>query len=134
MRNVFDACIYITRASGRGLGYENREFFGPVKWHRADRRVGRIGYFFLFPHNAILKPTNFAGPVSCPAKFGSRYGTENTPLVNSGIEDGFIYSILVKNGTFHIPYTLYIQYRSIRIGQSHILYSDHQKISTFGDR
>jgi hypothetical protein len=29
--NVLDACISITRASGRGLG--------PVKWHRSDRRV-----------------------------------------------------------------------------------------------
>jgi hypothetical protein len=37
--NVFDACIAITRASGRGLGPGNREFLGPVKWHRADRRV-----------------------------------------------------------------------------------------------
>ncbi len=27
----------ILRASGRGLGPGNREFFGPVKWHRADR-------------------------------------------------------------------------------------------------
>jgi hypothetical protein len=31
VHNVLDACIYITRGSGRGLG--------PVKWHRADRRV-----------------------------------------------------------------------------------------------
>jgi hypothetical protein len=30
---------YITRASGRGLGPGNRYFLGPVKWHRADRRV-----------------------------------------------------------------------------------------------
>jgi hypothetical protein len=31
MHNVLDAWISITRASGRGLG--------PMKWHRADRRV-----------------------------------------------------------------------------------------------
>ncbi len=31
MHNVLDACIPITRGSWRGLG--------PVKWHRADRRV-----------------------------------------------------------------------------------------------
>ncbi len=37
VRNVVDACIYITRASGRGLGPGNREFLGPVKWHEADR-------------------------------------------------------------------------------------------------
>ncbi len=29
----------ITRASGMGLGPENRDFLGPVKWHRADMRV-----------------------------------------------------------------------------------------------
>ncbi len=29
----------ITRASGRGLGPGNRDFLGPVKRHRADRRV-----------------------------------------------------------------------------------------------
>ncbi len=100
MRNVFDACRYITRASGRGLRSGNESFLGSVKWHRADRRVGGIGYFFLFPHNAIFKPTTLAGPVSCPAKFGSRYGTEDTPFVSSEIEDRFIYSILMKNGTF----------------------------------
>jgi len=31
--------VSITRASGRGLGPGNQDFFGPVKWHRADRRV-----------------------------------------------------------------------------------------------
>jgi hypothetical protein len=31
VRNVFDACRSLTWTSGRGLG--------PVKWHRADRRV-----------------------------------------------------------------------------------------------
>jgi hypothetical protein len=101
--------------------------------------VGGIGYFFLFPHNAIFKPTNLAGPVSCPAKFGSRYGTEDTPLVSSGTEDGFIYSILRKNGTFLflIKFTTTfslgyrIQYHSKRIGQSHILFSDQQKNLNF---
>jgi hypothetical protein len=29
----------ITWTSGRGLVPGNREFLGPVKWHRADRRV-----------------------------------------------------------------------------------------------
>jgi hypothetical protein len=37
--NVLDACISITRASGRGLGPGIREFLGPLKWHRVDRRV-----------------------------------------------------------------------------------------------
>ncbi len=37
--NVFDACRSIKRARGRGLGPGNREFLGPVKWHRAYRRV-----------------------------------------------------------------------------------------------
>ncbi len=31
VRNVFDACRSITRASGRGLGPGNREFFGPCE-------------------------------------------------------------------------------------------------------
>jgi hypothetical protein len=29
----------IAWASGRGLGPGNRDFLGPVKWHRAERRV-----------------------------------------------------------------------------------------------
>jgi hypothetical protein len=37
--NAFDGSRSITRASGRGLGPGNREFLGPVKWHRADREV-----------------------------------------------------------------------------------------------
>jgi hypothetical protein len=28
-----------SRASGRGLSPGIREFFGPVKWHRADKQV-----------------------------------------------------------------------------------------------
>ncbi len=41
MRNAFDAAASTKRASGRGLGPGNREFFWvlPVKWHRADGRV-----------------------------------------------------------------------------------------------
>jgi hypothetical protein len=40
VHNVFDACRYITRASGRGLGpLEIKRFLGTVKWHRADRGV-----------------------------------------------------------------------------------------------
>ncbi len=39
VHNVLDACISITRASGRGLSPGNEGFLGPVKWHRADRRV-----------------------------------------------------------------------------------------------
>jgi hypothetical protein len=31
VHNVLDACIYITRASGRGLGPGIREFFGPCE-------------------------------------------------------------------------------------------------------
>ncbi len=42
VHNVLDACISIMRASGRGLGPGSREFLGPVKWHRADRR-GPVG-------------------------------------------------------------------------------------------
>ncbi len=36
MHNVLDACISITRASGRGLGPGIRKFFGPVKWHESE--------------------------------------------------------------------------------------------------
>ncbi len=39
VHNVFDACRYITWASGKGLGPGNGKFLGPVKWHRAVRRV-----------------------------------------------------------------------------------------------
>jgi hypothetical protein len=39
VHNVLDACISITRAGGRGWALEIESFFGPVKWHRADRRV-----------------------------------------------------------------------------------------------
>jgi hypothetical protein len=45
---------------GGGWALEIESILGPVKWHRADRRVGGIGYFFLFPHNAIFKPTDLA--------------------------------------------------------------------------
>jgi hypothetical protein len=34
---MHDARKYITRASGRRLGPGNRDFFGPVKWHRDIR-------------------------------------------------------------------------------------------------
>jgi hypothetical protein len=37
VRNVFDACRSITTASGWALEIES--FLGPVKRHRADRRV-----------------------------------------------------------------------------------------------
>jgi hypothetical protein len=39
--NVLDACISITRGSGRGGGWalEFESFLGSVKWHRAVRRV-----------------------------------------------------------------------------------------------
>jgi hypothetical protein len=41
VHNVFDACRYRTLRGqvGGGLGPGNRELLGPVKWHRADRRV-----------------------------------------------------------------------------------------------
>jgi hypothetical protein len=39
VHNVLDACISITRASGRGWALEVEGFLDPVKWHRADRRV-----------------------------------------------------------------------------------------------
>jgi hypothetical protein len=51
-------------------------------------------FFFLIPHTAIFKLTNLAGTVACPARFGSRLGTEDAPLVSSGIKDEFISSIL----------------------------------------
>jgi hypothetical protein len=34
VRNAFDAGNSITRASGMGLDPKNRDFLGPVKWHR----------------------------------------------------------------------------------------------------
>jgi hypothetical protein len=39
VHNVLDAFISNTRASGRELGTRIREFLGPVKWQRDDRRV-----------------------------------------------------------------------------------------------
>jgi hypothetical protein len=39
VRDVFDVGRSITRASGKGLGPGNRDFLGPVKRHRAVRRV-----------------------------------------------------------------------------------------------
>jgi hypothetical protein len=57
----------ITWASGRGLVPGNREFLGPVKWHRADRRVPfgakknsamqKLNSFVekLTPYNQILR-------------------------------------------------------------------------------
>jgi len=39
VRNVFVAGISITRAVGGGWALELESFLGPVKWHRADRRV-----------------------------------------------------------------------------------------------
>jgi hypothetical protein len=39
VHNVLDACISITRGSGRGLGPGARDFLGPMEMHRADRRV-----------------------------------------------------------------------------------------------
>jgi hypothetical protein len=42
VRNVLmrvEYCRSITWASGRGLGSGNGSFLGPVKWHRAYRRV-----------------------------------------------------------------------------------------------
>ncbi len=38
-QNILDACISITRASGRVGPSRIASFLGPVKWHRADRRV-----------------------------------------------------------------------------------------------
>jgi hypothetical protein len=61
-----------------------------------------MGYFFLLHHVAIFKPTNFPGPVSYPAKFGSRYGTEDTPLVSSGTEVGFI--LFDSYEEWHFPF------------------------------
>jgi hypothetical protein len=33
VHNVLEACISITRGSGRGLALEFSSFLGPVKWH-----------------------------------------------------------------------------------------------------
>jgi hypothetical protein len=46
--NVLDACISITRGSGRGLGLEFSSFLGPVKWHRA------FIFAFIFSFCALL--------------------------------------------------------------------------------
>jgi hypothetical protein len=55
VRNVFDACRSIKRASGRGLGPGNRKFLGPVKWHRDDRRVpfGFVGWMWACSLDAL---------------------------------------------------------------------------------
>jgi len=45
---------FFTPASGRGLGPGNRDFFGPVKWHRADRRVPFEGLFWAKMAHASL--------------------------------------------------------------------------------
>ncbi len=37
IHNFFDVGKSIMRASGRGLGPGNQDFFGPVKWHQAIR-------------------------------------------------------------------------------------------------
>ncbi len=143
VRNVFDACIYITRASGRGLGSGNQGFYGPCEMHRADRRVGGIGYFFLFPHNAIFKPTDLAVVGFLPRQIW-------IPLRNRGYaisqfwNRGWI-SLFDSYEEWHFPFLNkvynystwdHIHYTapySIRIGQSHVLFSDQQKkISTFG--
>ncbi len=39
VRNAFDAGKPITRAMGGGWALEIESFLGPVKWHRAVRRV-----------------------------------------------------------------------------------------------
>jgi len=39
VRNAFDAASIHYEGKWEGVGPWNREFLGPVKWHRADRRV-----------------------------------------------------------------------------------------------
>jgi hypothetical protein len=39
IHNFFDVGKSIMRPGGRGLGPGNQDFFGPVKWHQAIRRV-----------------------------------------------------------------------------------------------
>ncbi len=56
VHNVLDACKYITRGSGRGWTLEFSSFLGPVKWHRADRRV---------PFG-VKKTRGFQGPTPPP--------------------------------------------------------------------
>jgi hypothetical protein len=56
VRNVFDACKSITRASGRGLSPGN---LGPVKWHQTDRRVPfgaqKTGFLSAPKQNILVK-------------------------------------------------------------------------------
>jgi hypothetical protein len=39
VRNVFDACRSITGQVGGDWALKIESFLGPVKWHRAERRV-----------------------------------------------------------------------------------------------
>jgi hypothetical protein len=63
--NIYETMIYtapyvmllmrgksLTRASGRGLGPGNRDFLGPVKWHRA------VLYLHVMKLSPIPLPVN----------------------------------------------------------------------------
>jgi hypothetical protein len=61
MYNVLDACITITREGGMGFwSLEIESFLGPVKWHRADRRVS-----FGTPEKLEYKGGSRAHSVGC---------------------------------------------------------------------
>jgi hypothetical protein len=63
MRYTRNTNRYISNAGGGGGGRE---------------------FFILTPHTAIFKPTDSVGIVACPARFESRRGTEDAPLISSG--------------------------------------------------
>ncbi len=66
---------------------------------KARARMVRLLVFLT--HAAIFKPLE---PAFQPAKFGSWYGTEGTPLFQIGTEDGVICVILMKNGSDHLHF------------------------------
>ncbi len=77
--NVLGACISITRGSGRGLGHGIREFLGPVKWHRADRRV---------PFGAQKTPS-WGGRVELCCRRFRTYKMATTPQTKTPVKTTF---------------------------------------------
>ncbi len=60
---------------------------------KPERFLGGKGVNFFSlntSRTAIFKQTDFAGTVTCP-RFGSRCGTEDAPLVNSGIKEEYFF-------------------------------------------
>jgi hypothetical protein len=59
----------ITRASGRGFGPGNRDFFGPyAKWHRADRRMPFVAQKSVFNTILYLILTKQSLPLAQPVR------------------------------------------------------------------